>query len=259
MLEPWLWNQQGSAKRLKKTLYWTAMAYPAFRKAATIHAVTPLERNHLRELLPDNRIEVIPNAVDGSRALTEATSEDLDDSLIVFLGRIEPKKGVDILLHAFATANLGTKWRVAIIGPFWSESYRRHLESIVETRGLKARIKFLGPLFGKEKDEYLQRAWVMVAPSHSEVIGLTNLEAGLYGTPSITTHETGLCDWEEGGGILTHPEVDSVRHALQIACNWTPNERKARGVASRKLVLTRYSWTVVLPSWLALYRSVLAT
>ena len=110
-------------------------------------------------------------------------------------------------------------------------------------------------MFGAEKQRHLQRAWVLACPSHSEVIGLVNLEAALNGVPSITTFETGLYDWEEGGGLLVHPRVEEVRCAIEVACSWNGTQRQQRANASRELVLSRYSWRTVLPKWQSLYES----
>ena len=93
----------------------------------------------------------------------------------------------------------------------------------------------------------------MVTPSHSEVIGLVNLEAADNFLPSITTHQTGLRDWTEGGGLLISPEVIPLSNALIEASFWTSEEQFDRGVASRSLVKTRYSWDAVMPLWESLY------
>ena len=63
-------------------------------------------------------------------------------------------------------------------------------------------MEFLGPVYGAEKWALIQRAWAMIVPSYSEVVGMVNLEAALCSVPSITTYETGLTDWNEGGGDL---------------------------------------------------------
>jgi glycosyltransferase involved in cell wall biosynthesis len=198
---------------------------------------------------------VIPNAIDLDEYPGEGLGREERQRLILFLGRVEPKKGVDILLRAFAMANLSRDWRVAIIGPVWSPAYQEELERIVAENGLGDRVSFLGPVFGEEKRSWLRRAWIMVAPSHSEVVGLVNLEAAALQTPSITTHETGLFDWESGGGLLIHPEVDQLCFALERVCAWSESERAERGMASRRLVSERYSWNAVLPKWISLYES----
>ena len=253
MLVPWLWTQQGAAVRLKKTLFWHLLAAPGLRRSTVVHAITPMERDELRLLLPDNRIEVIPNAIEIGAADESIRARD---RVVLFLGRIEPKKGVDILIRAFAAAGLAGDWRLEIVGPPWSDRYMNDLRLLVRERGIESRVTFRGPVFGSAKEQILATAWVMVAPSHSEVVGLVNLEAGSRYLPSITTHQTGLWDWAEGGGLLVQPDVSQVAHALRSAAAWSDDERTQRGIASRQLVERRYSWPAVMPIWQDLYNNI---
>jgi len=253
MLEPWLWNKQGWRVMAKKRVYWTSLAYPALRHAKAIHAITPMERDNLAKLFPRNRIEVIPNAIDIPDAALSA--DVIWEKKILYLGRIEPKKGVDILLNAFIAARIDKEWTLEIAGPFWSEVFRRKLDNIVQQSGIGHRIRFLGPVSGETKQRLIDTAWVMAVPSHSEVVGLVNLEAAVSGLPTITTHQTGLFDWESGGGILINLNIEALRRSIEAACSWSDAERSDRGRASRRLVEQRYSWRVVMPLWLSLYDS----
>jgi len=254
MLEPWLWDEQGWKVRVKKRVYWSALAYPAFRKASVIHAITPLEQKHLAQLFPGSRIEVIPNAIDVSE--TDVLPHGERSKRILFMGRIDPKKGVDILLRAFASAKIGKEWSIDVVGPVWSQTYFSGLKAIVDECGLGERVRFRGPLFGEEKRKLIDTAWVLAVPSFSEAIGLVNLEAGARCLPTITTHQTGLYDWEQGGGLLVDPNIDALSKALETACSWSDQEQRDRGMASRDLVLRRYSWQAVTPMWLNLYSSI---
>ena len=96
----------------------------------------------------------------------------------------------------------------------------------------------------------------MVTPSHSEVVGLVNLEAADSFLPSITTYQTGLSDWTEGGGLLITPDVLQLSNALTEASCWSTEEQFDRGVASRSLVEQRYSWNHVMPLWENLYSQI---
>ena len=256
MLEPWLWEQQGWATRTKKRVYWSALAYSAFSKASVIHAITPLEQRYLASLFPNNRIELIPNAIEVGDLMDNPQLERR--KTILFLGRIDPKKGLDILLRAFVIAKISNEWSIDVVGPVWSQSYMSKLKMIVDECRLGDRIRFRGPLFGEEKHKLIDTAWVMVTPSHSEAVGLVNLEAAARYLPSITTYQTGLHDWELGGGMLVEPNVNAVGKALESACAWSAQEQRDRGKSSRELVLQRYSWQAVLPLWERLYYSLIS-
>jgi glycosyltransferase involved in cell wall biosynthesis len=252
MLEPWLWNRQGWLVKAKKHLFWRMIAAPRLATCRVLHAITPMERDQLRALLPGNRIEVVPNAIEVPPERTNLPSGSRTKT-VLFLGRIEPKKGVDLLVRAFAAASMGSDWRLEIVGPSWSPRYLQQLHDLVRQCGIEARTRFRGALFGADKEAALASAWVMATPSHSEVVGLVNLEAAVHGLPTITTHPTGLWDWPEGGGLLIEPAVDALASALRQASSWSDSEQRERGAASRRLVERRYSWAAVLPQWQALY------
>jgi len=255
MVEPWLWNSQGSLIKLKKTMYWNFLAKKIFSKASVVHAITSLEADRLSKLLPGAKIEIIPNAIDVSMN-NDFTSIN-PQRRILFLGRIEPKKGVDLLIHAFNSAKLSKEWILDIVGPVWSEVYLKYLKQLVVDYKLESNVIFHGPLFGIEKKRLINLAWILAAPSHSEVIGLVNLEAAINSLPSITTYQTGLNDWESGGGKLINPNIQELTQSLVEACSWDYLEQRQRGRASYNLVLKKYSWGVIAPRWLDLYSSIL--
>lgn len=255
MLEPWLWNCQGLKVLLKKKLYWALMASRVYNQASILHAITPLERDHLSQLVPNVPIEIIPNAVDISKYGYIELNQNRE-KIILFLGRIDPKKGVDILIKAFFAASLTHEWRLIIAGPSWSDIYMKYLKELVVAFKLENRVDFIGSIFGEEKISLLKKVWVLAVPSYSEVVGLVNLEAALYGLPTITTHETGLFDWNEGGGLLISPNVEQLTSAIIQVSSWSDAEHKSRGEGSLDLVRKKYSWDVVEPMWCELYQQV---
>ncbi len=258
MLEPAFWKGRGAPQRLKKSLYWSLIGSSQLQRTALVHAVTPMERDNLRPLFPDSRIEVIPHAIDVRAIDDEAGSLAAEpEHLIVFLGRIHPHKGIELILDGFAAARLPAQWRLVIAGPEWSRAYALSMRNRADRLGLSARVEFMGPVFGQQKWSLLKRAWVVAVPSRSEVMGMVNLEAAACGTPTITTAETGLENWEEAGGVLISRHADQMAKALKQASAWSSAERLSRGNASRQMVQKKYSWEVVLPLWRVCYESLL--
>jgi len=256
MLNSWHW-QDGRLRPLKKHLYWWALAYPAFRQLAVVHAITPQEREELAPQFPGMRLEVIPNAIDlkevDAALAIPAAPLDLERPYMLFLSRLHPKKGIDLLLAAFARAKNRGDWRLLIVGPDYSAAYTAGLNDLARSLGLEGRVRFPGPIFGAGKWQLYRQASAFCLPSRSEVVGLVNLEAAAARTPVITTHETGLADWEEGGGLLVHPQVEDLTGALEALFAWSESERIDRGRDLRQLVEHRYSWEAVGPRWLELY------
>jgi glycosyltransferase involved in cell wall biosynthesis len=251
MLEPWLWSGKGWLGLIKKKLYFNFIVHPAYRQDARIHAITPREAKNLKALFPTNKQETIPNAID------LAVNDKLDfiptSKAIFFIGRINPKKGVGLLLESFHNANVSSDWRLIIAGPEEVPEYFEELCSFVQEHDLESKVTFIGPVYGEEKERLYKSSWVTVVPSYSEVVGMVNLEASSFHCPSITTTTTGLWDWQEGGGILIEPEEKALTAALKSCVQWSGRERKERGKASFKLVQEKYAWHVVGKQWVHLY------
>jgi glycosyltransferase involved in cell wall biosynthesis len=258
MLEPYEWNERGVWRLVKKRTYWLLMGKPAFSRAACIHAVTGREQGHLNRFVAEIPGVVIPNAVDLGEAdkvlakLGRTPARAVSRS-VGYIGRLHPGKGVELLLRAFETLAPAPPWELCIAGPDQDPSYSRRLRSLASRSPLRERIRFMGPLYDEAKWGFLRDLWTMVLPSFSEVVGVVNLEAGASGTPTITTHSTGLSDWEESGGLLVEPNEDAVTHALARALSWSAAERSRRGARARAFVERRHSWNVVGAQWLTVY------
>lgn len=263
MLNSWHFRHLGF-KELRKLIYWRTVASPAFRHVPLIHAVTPRERDELARWFPGHCIKVIPNALDleAMDSLLAAAEDEsapfVEEPHLLFLGRLHPVKGIELLIEAFAKCVKETqsKFRLLIVGPASDPAYSAKLKSLVRLLGIEEKVIFLGPVFAPPKKLSLYRhAWAFCSPSQSEVMGLVNLEAAAMQLPVVTTHETGLDGWEEGGGLLVHPQVEELSRALKLVFAWSDQERQDRGRKLRQLVERRYSWQAVGPQWLELYSS----
>jgi glycosyltransferase involved in cell wall biosynthesis len=262
MLNSWHFRRR-VFKELRKLAYWRTVAYPIFRHIPLIHAVTPRERDELAQWLPGQSIRVIPNAID-LEAMDAIPAKDgaesspgVDEPYLLFLGRLHPVKGIDLLIEAFAKClpEIKSKFRLLIVGPESDPAYTAKLKSLVRLLGVDEKVIFLGPVGLQQKLALYRHAWAFCAPSQAEVMGLVNLEAAASRLPVVTTHETGLCGWEEGGGLLVHPQVEELSRALRQVFAWSESERQDRGQKLRQLVEQRYAWQAVGPQWLELYSS----
>jgi len=253
ILSPWLWRYQGIKGYLKKRIYWNALIYRLFRQASIIHAITPMEENYLRKQFPGVRMRVIPNAIDPEAAAAEPHPGGDPKPIVLFVGRLHPVKGADLLISAFADADLGSPWRLVIAGPAEDADYAAGLEALVRKHGLVDRIDFVGAVYGRDKYDWYRCAWVLAMPSYSEVIGMVNLEAGSCRTPTITTPQTGLFNWQEGGGLLVESNREALANGLREAASWSKAERRERGEKSLALIRAYYSWEQVGRKWKALY------
>ncbi|WP_194851617.1 glycosyltransferase [Nonlabens antarcticus] len=245
MYEPWLWKDGV----VKKKLYFKLLTSSAFAKANYIHAITPEEKSNLQKLFPKSKIVCIPNAIEMQPLPVRKLVEK---PYFLFLGRIHPKKGVQLLIEVFSMLKeLDFDLKIAGSPNEYSRELKRKVNGLNDSR-----IQFIGEVHGAQKQQLYRNAHAFVAPSFSEVVGMVNLEAAMMATPVITTFETGLLkDWNLNGGILVHPDFENLKDAIIQAAQWEQPERDERGLQLREFVKRNYSWETILPQWTSLYKS----
>ena len=258
-LERWALQGPGVLGSLKKRMYLKIMDRRLFRKVDIFHAVSLLNRDMLHELFPWARVEYIPNSINLNAIDAKSGGYRRQGNIepyILFLGRLAPQKGVDLLIQAFGAADIPADSRLLLVGPIESEQYATSLRRLIALSPRKDRIEWRGPVWDEaEKIRLMTDAWVVAMASRSEGLALVNLEASACRTPTLTTFTTGLLDWSDGGGILSEPDVPPLVEALNGIMAWDEAERAERGEASRKLVKDRYSTWVTGPRWMELYAS----
>lgn len=255
MTNPWMWHYKGQMYFILKSLYWKILQRPPLRKARYVHAISRSEARDLQKEFPGAIQILISNAVDLSTMVPlEYTTPE---PYFLFVGRLHPVKGVELLLHAFGRASLPESWRLVVIGPDFDPQYSLQLHRIVSNSNLEDRVSFLGPIFDNRKYELMQKAWAMVVPSFSEGFALVNLEAAAVRTPTITTIETGVEDWNEHGGLIVKPDVEELTRALEQAASWGLEERLRRGTQIQEWTGKSYDWSAVGPRWLQAYQHII--
>ncbi len=258
-LEQWALQYKPPFGALKKQAYLSVMDRPLFRKVDIFHAISMLNRDMLHKLFPRARVEYIPNSIDldalDAISAGHVRSSNID-RYILFVGRMVPQKGVDLLIQAFGVADVPPGTKLLLVGPVESENYAAYLQSLISVSPRKQQIEWRGPVWDEaEKVRLITDAWFVAVPSRSEGLALVNLEASACRTPTITTFDTGLFDWSDGGGVLVEPNVAALEQALTDAMVWDDTERAQRGEASRKLIADRYSTWITGPRWMELYAS----
>ncbi len=198
----------------------------------------------------------VPNAIDLQMTANRIYQEP--EPFFLFVGRLHPKKGVEMLLHSFRRALLPETWRLVIVGPDFDPKYSLRLRQIVSDANLNERVSFLGPIFDDRKQELMQKAWAVVVPSFSEVVALVNLEAATVRTPTITTTETGVEEWDKHGGLITKPDVEDLARALEQSALWGLEERLMRGQQIQEWVEAFYGWKTIGPRWLETYQRIIS-
>lgn len=255
MLEPWALNAGKWKKKLALALY----QRKDLESAACIHTTAKMEAENIRKLGFKNPIAVIPNGIDLNEFPIKNMQKINSKKTILFLSRIHPKKGIEILIDAWSQLNLKLKadWQVEIAGN-GEKSYVEALQKEIQEKGLESEIRIVGPQYGEAKLAAYHRADLFVLPTYSENFGIVVAEALACGVPVITTKGT---PWEElnkyNAGWYIEIGVASLILALNEALRLTERERQEKGHNGRSLVENKYNIKAVAKQMIELYNWVL--
>ncbi len=257
MLEPWALG----SKRWKKELYAALFERRNVEGARCLHALNAGEARSYRAWGSRRPIAIIPNGVDVpaevgvpgfANIFLDAFPAARSKRLILFLGRLHTKKGVDLLLEAWGT--LARQWPETLLvlaGPSEGNT-RAVLEARARSLGIERQIVFTGMLGPELKWSALAAASCFVLPSHSEGLSVATLEAMGAGLPVIVTEQCNLPEAAPAGWQI-QPDVDDLRAALGDFLASSPEVNAERGQRGAALVRERYSWPVVARQMAELY------
>jgi glycosyltransferase involved in cell wall biosynthesis len=204
---------------------WIRTAGGAFwRNAAMIIATSELEEQELMDDgVPKNKIAMRYNGIGGDLSVNAPARGEFrskwgisrDEPLILFLSRLIPRKGADLLIEAFAQACPDSA-RLVIAGPEGEPGYRVRLEKCARDSGVAARVLFTGPLYEGDKNSALADADIFALPSRYENFANVAAEAIACGVPVIITPFCGIRSLVEGrAGLVVAPEKQALAAALR--------------------------------------------
>ncbi len=196
--------------RWVKTAWINLVERTTLAAAAAVHVTADVEGTEFRALgLPYRRIVCIPNGVEfpaEHASLEQGPFATLPERFVLFLSRINWKKGLDRLITAW-------QWvpdLPLVIAGNDDENYRPRLEALAQSLGIANRVIFLGPVSDTHKWALYERAQLFVLPSYSENFGNVVAEAMAMGCPAIVTPEVGIAPLLEstgaGRGVSGEPE-----------------------------------------------------
>ncbi len=244
MLEPWARRHH----RWRKRAAWAAFQKRLLQQAAVLHATAEAEADSLRDIGLTSPIAVIPNGV----ALPEATAPHAGGRRrALFLSRVHPKKGLPLLLDAWADVK-PAGWQLVIAGPD-EDGHQAELETHARRLGLDE-VLFVGSVPDDEKWALYRSASLFVLPTYSENFGVVVAEALASGVPVVTTTGAPWAELETHGcGWWVEPAARPVRDALADAVARTDPERRSMGLRGRALVANRYDWDAIAAQMLEVY------
>jgi len=232
--------------------------------AATVLACSEQEAHGLRLVGLRNSIVVIPNGVSELYLSAKASGDefrarhglDVLTPVVLFLSRLHPKKGLDVLAASFAKVAARLPNARLVIAGRPAPGYLADVKKTICAQGIDKRALLVGDLCGEEKISAYRAADVFVLPSRSENFGIAVVEAMACGTPVVVSRETPWSEVERyGAGRWA--KLDSGEFAQHIIEILEDGQlRRAMGQNGRALVREKYTWDRIAPRVLALYEDV---
>ena len=210
-------------------------------------ALTPHERDIVAQRLnlPSDKVVIIPNGINPPKNNYHVSENDRWNK-ILYLGRVSREKNLLLLIKSMEYIVKAIKdAELILVGP--DEGLMKKVYGYAKSRGLTRAIKYLGPMYGDEKYRIYAGSAVFALPSLYEAFGITLLEAGIVGTPSVITGQGGQIYTAPPGiaSILAKPNLKDYAEAITTILSdkklW-----KRLGEGAKKNA-EKYVWNRILP------------
>lgn len=292
MLDDWALRNS----RWRKAWAWGAYEARHLKNARCIRALCSAEAQAIRNLGLANPICVIPNGVElengveqvakppachstrlceageAAHPLVDAQSarqslrERLQNrNVLLYLGRLHPKKGLENLLRAWAARGCAQGWLLVVAG--WDqgghESRLKQLATELEIAWADrlgegsegSSLLFAGPQFGEAKRAWLERCDAFILPSFSEGIPMAVLEAWARAKPVLMTRQCNLPEgFAEGAALCIDSEPGALAADLKEFFQLHRSIRQEMGLRGKALVARRFSWPQIATELRAVYQ-----
>jgi glycosyltransferase involved in cell wall biosynthesis len=169
---------------------------------------------------------------------------------MLFIGRLDPKKGIEALLKACSLIDPAHSWRLAIAG-WGAPVYVSQLKEQIHALGLSGRVEMLGAVVSKEKKELFECSDIALVPSYTENFAMVAAEALAHGVPVIASKGTPWSRLEEMKcGLWVNNDPESLASAIRDISTMPLRDMGQRG---REWMQSEFSWRSVTNQMLALY------
>ena len=273
-----LWLSKGGAPRAKQVISLHSMDYGwsfgyarwdrrlfnrGFAAATRVLGVSNFIRTHAEQRYPSviGKCRTVYNGVDGTLFHPPSSEDyggtgsgaDASDAPILYVGRVEERKGVHLLVDAFeqVISQQRPRSRLRIVGPhsYWNAEPSSYYRALRERCAANPRIELRGPTYDdRELAEVYRDAAVSVVPSvFPEALGLTSLEAQASGVPVVVSDAGALpesVDAGKSGLVFEKGNAGQLGEAV-LSIIGNTERRRAMGGAAREWVMKTFSWDVI--------------
>ena len=263
-------NRWGMKNRrhLVKQLSFQFVDGPVLRDAAAIHYTSEQEREEAESIGVRTRAFVLPIGLDTAQLRDQGAGVDFlknrpqlaGREIVLFLSRIDPKKGLDLLLEAWPQIVEKRPAVCLLIAGSGNEPYLTELRGKAEQLRVSDHIMWAGFLEGREKAGALGVARIFVLPSFSENFGIAAVEALAAGVPSVLTEGVGIAAElkRADAAIVVRPQAAELASAILMLLS-DQEFSKRLSAAGRTFANEHYSIQDMGRSLIAMYRAVAST
>lgn len=253
-------------KPLRKKLFLRMFVRDILHQASAIHVTSKQEYQCVAKLGLKTPVTIIPNGanlppdnIDSLQLPSIIESFHNGQRVVLFMGRISPIKGLDILVKSWADLVKERKYsdvRLIVAGPD-ERGYTEKLKITARKLGVESKILFPGMMDGESKWALYKYADIFILPSYGENFGHVVAEALGCETPAIATTST---PWEKlktyNAGRWVEPRQQSLTAALRELLDMPRENLERMGKCGRKLIEEQYSWNLITKKLINLYQCI---
>ncbi len=262
-LDPFLFHR--NKRRFLKRVYEKIFEFRNLNHASRIHFTTEEEMMLTHFLKLKASAMILPNGLNPQEfaklppyGVFRKKYGLKDEKIILHLGRLNFKKGIDILVKAFGRiAKNDSEVRLVLAGPD-NDGYSQEVMKWVVQEDVQEKVIFTGMLLGEHKLSVLRDADIFVLPSYSENFGIAVIEAMVCGLPVVISDKVNI--WREveasGAGLVTDCDYKKVSEALLFLLG-NSEKRIEMGKLGQKMVREKYNWDSLTEELINIYHEVI--
>ncbi len=248
-------------KKTLKKLYDFFWGNKILNDAAKLIAVSTIEKEqYLKMGIPENKIVTIENGIDISKYTTlpqqgkfrERYGIEPEKKIILYLGRLHKRKGIDFLVDGFSKIT-DQNVLLVIVGP--DDGYREGLIQRIQSSGLVEKVLMVGQVSEQEKIEAYVDADVLVYPGRLEIFGLVPFEAIMCGTPVIVADDCGcgeIMNRERCGLFVKFGNADDLKDRIKRILD-NPDESRALLANGQAFIQKNLIWADLIKKFETVY------
>lgn len=243
MLDSWAIKQS----KLKKRIVGAWFEYEHLKQCDCIHALCQSEYESIREYGLKSPVAIIPNGISLPEPFIKPKKTGKN---LLFIGRIHPKKGLDLLIEAISiikqrNAMALSNWTIRIAG--WNQlNHQENLQKKVDELKVQDIISFIGPVLGDKKREELINADAFILPSFSEGLPMSILEAWSYKLPVIMTKYCNIPDgFSQNAAVEIDVNAEDIANKLIHFFEKSDEERILIGMNGYNLTKSKFTWNAI--------------